>query len=83
MLFHESLEVTHMCNVVHIGVEFEGRLQQIFVSETGVHRVLLILHIVVTKSGKFSTFPGEVSNEQAVVKGTENEQAVASDSPLV
>ena len=73
MLLHEVLEVSHMHAVVHVGVEFQSGRKEELVAHTSVVNELLVLHIVVRQSRELSSLPGEVTNVEGVMEGTEEE----------
>ena len=57
MLLEESFNLLHVQSVVRVGVPLESRRVNVSVSEASGVCILLILHIVVCHSGKFTTLP--------------------------
>ena len=83
MLFHKTFNGLHVESVVHVGVPFKGRGEQVFVSESYLCRVLLILHITMSKSREFASFPTEMSHVEAVMKWAKEYESIHDDGPLV
>ena len=83
MLFKERLDCFHVQPVVLIRVPFQGRGVQVSVSEIGLDRVLLVLHVVVVHSRELASLPGEVAHVEGVVQGPEEQHPVCDHRKLV
>ena len=83
MFFQEAFDCLHVQTVVMVGVPFQSRRVQVFVTEADLSGVLLILHIAMRESWEFTALPREVANVETVMEGPEKNEAIHDDCPLV
>ena len=83
MFLEEGFDRLHVQPVVLVWVPFQGWSVQVSVSEIGLDRVLLVLHVVVVHSRELASLPGEVAHVEGVVQGPEEQHPVCDHRKLV